>query len=181
MSHTLADELRALKLEPADIGLVALSHVHADHVGNVGLFPKATFLLSHAEWNWALGEPRPSGVTAEVVARLGRSRLDLVDGDRDLFGDGSVRILRTPGHTPGHQSLLVTLAHAGPVLISGDLFHRRDSLAKHLVPKGNSSRADTLASMDRIERLAKRIGARILIQHDAADIAAMPRVPRALD
>ncbi len=104
-----------------------------------------------------------------------------IDGDYDVFGDGSVRILKTPGHTPGHQSLEIKLKNSGTVLLSGDLYHQRDSRKLRLVPSINYERADTLASIDRFERIAKNTNARVVIQHDLEDFRALPKFPAYLD
>src|SRR5262245_64342615 len=101
-TKTLAAQLAEIGVKPADIAYVAISHTHGDHVGNVGLFPSSTILIQAAEYDWAMAQPtRPAFAATQRVEKLG--------GDRDVFGDGSVTILSTPGHTPGHQSLLVRL------------------------------------------------------------------------
>jgi len=94
--------------------------------------------------------------------------------------------LRTPGHTPGHQVLLVKLAHAGPVLLSGDLYHLAsdrplagDSAGQ--VMTINADRAQTLASMNRVESILKNTASRLVIQHDPADFASLPKFPAFLN
>jgi len=179
--RTLTSQLAALGLTPGDIRYVALSHMHADHSGNIGLFPRATWLISPIELAWARDAPAPLGVDPSLIARLAKARIEPVADDRDVFGDGSVRILRAPGHTPGHKILLVTLPRSGAVALSGDLFHSRDNYEKSLVPPVNVSRADTLASFARFTRLVRNTHARVVIQHAREDFAAMPAFPRYLD
>ena len=87
-------------------------------------------------------------------------------------------MLNLPGHTPGHRGLLVRLA-SGPVLLSGDLYHFTEQVERRGVPPFNTSRAETLASMDRFGRLGRNLGARIIIQHEPADIAKLPAFPEA--
>src|ERR1017187_7610381 len=106
---------------------------------------------------------------------------DALDEDRDVFGDGTVRILKAPGHTPGSRMLLVKLAKSGPVLITGDLFHTRENYENDLVPSVNISRADTLASSQRLRRIAANTHARVVIQHDPTDFSSMPVFPKYLD
>ena len=112
---TLAAQLDELGVKPSDIKIVAVSHTHPDHIGNVEMFPAAMLYVQKAEYEWpgANGEPRFK--PGHPVTKL--------EGDRDIFGDGSVIILSTPGHTPGHQSLLVKLPHTGAVVLSGDAVH----------------------------------------------------------
>jgi N-acyl homoserine lactone hydrolase len=98
-----------------------------------------------------------------------------------VFGDGLVRILKTPGHTPGHQVLLVKLAKTGPVLLSGDLYHLRRDRQQKLIPLFNTDRAETLASFDRFERIATNTKARVVIQHDPEDFKSLPKFPAYLE
>lgn len=179
--RTLASQLAELGLSPADIDYVALSHLHADHSGNIGLFPTATWLLPAEELSWGAATPAPLGVDADLVAQIPRSKVRPIQGDLDVFGDGRVMILRAPGHTPGHRILLVRLSNAGPVLLSGDLFHTRENYEGSRVPAVNVSRADTLASIDRFAGLADFLHARVVIQHAPEDFAAMPAFPAPLE
>jgi N-acyl homoserine lactone hydrolase len=181
VKRTLASQLAELGLKPKDIRFVALSHLHQDHTGNIGLFPKATFLISATELAWARGKPTPFGVNFASIAPLDKAKSHASDQDEDVFGDASVRILKAPGHTPGSRMLLVKLAKSGPVLISGDLFHTRENYEKDLVPAVNISRADTLASSQRFRRIAANTHARVVIQHDPKDFSSMPVFPRYLD
>src|SRR6266446_3644226 len=101
----LAAQLAELNVTPADINFVAISHTHPDHVGNVDMFPTSTVLIQKAEVDWAFAEGKQPPFKKDRPIRL-------LSGDLDVFGDGSVTILSTPGHTPGHQSLLVRLPKA---------------------------------------------------------------------
>jgi len=105
-------------------------------------------------------------------------RLEPVTGDHDVFGDGRVMMLTMPGHAPGHYALLVQLA-SGPVLPTGDLYHFTEQVANRGVPPFNVDRADTLAFMDRFDRMVRNLGARVIIQHEPADIAKLPAFPEA--
>jgi glyoxylase-like metal-dependent hydrolase (beta-lactamase superfamily II) len=93
-----------------------------------------------------------------------------------VFGDGTVIILNTPGHTPGHHSLLVKLNDRN-YLITGDLVHFHENYSTNGVPWFNVSRADTLASIDRFKKLEQTFKATVIIQHDARDIAKLPAFP----
>lgn len=179
--QTLASQLAEIGLKPDDIHYVALSHLHSDHSGNIGLFPKATFFVATSELAWARGMPTPAGVELSLIRPLDSAHVDATDEDRDIFGDGSVRILRAPGHTPGHRILLVKLPKSGYLLISGDLYHTRENYEKGLIPPENVSRADTMASFDRFRRIQANTHARVIIQHSPEDFAAMPAFPKCLD
>jgi N-acyl homoserine lactone hydrolase len=181
VGRTLASQLAVLGLRPDEIRFVALSHLHQDHTGNIGMFPKATFLIAAPELAWAQAKPTPFGVDAAAIAPLAHARIEAMAEDKDVFGDGTVRILKAPGHTPGSRMLLLKLPHTGSVLISGDLFHTRQNYEKDLVPAVNLSRADTLASSKRFREIAANSHARVVIQHAPEDFAAMPAFPKYLD
>lgn len=177
----LLDQLKSIGVAPADVELLAFSHMHADHTGNANAFATGTtWLLNTLELNYALtasgGHCDPSSFSAYKNAKK-----QMLDGDFDVFGDGSVRILRAPGHTPGHQVLQIQLAKAGTVILSGDLYHSHRNQREGLMPPFNSSRADTLASMDRIKRILKNTHGRLIIQHAPEDLAAFPKPPKFME
>lgn len=180
VKRTLAAQLAALGLKPADIRYVGISHLHFDHTGNVGLFPASTFLIAAEEWTAARAKKPPFGVDPASIAPLAKAHIKAFEMDLDVFGDGSVRMLKTPGHTDGHRSLLVKLPQSGPILITGDLYHTRMNYEKGLVPRINQ-RADTLASMDRFAKIRAATNARVVIQHAPEDFAAMPAFPAYLE
>ena len=177
----LVDQLAALGLKPADIDYLAFSHWHEDHTGNANLFGKATWILQRRELAAATGHAPPPFESLAPVAAWRDARKRIIDGDADVFGDGSVRILLMPGHTPGHQVLEIHLPHAGTVLLAGDLYHSRENREFRRVPRINTDRAQTLASMRRFEASAAREHARVVIPHDPRDVAALPRFPAWLD
>ena len=178
-SSSLVEQLAQLHLKPEQITFVAISHYHGDHVGQVASFPQATLLIGKGDWD-ALNAPTPSpGVNPANFAHWisGGGKVEPVMGDKDVFGDGSVIMLNTPGHTPGHHSLLVKLKEKGDVLITGDLAHFRENYDSNGVPTFNTSRAETLASLDRFKQLAANLHATVIIQHDARDIDKLPPFP----
>ena len=166
---TLASQLQAIGVRPEDIKVIGISHTHADHVGNVDLFPAATVLIQKAEYDWAFASAqKPFSATHPV---------DKLEGGKDVFGDGSVLIVPTPGHTPGHESLLVHLPKAGWVLLSGDAAHFRDNYDNRRVPAMNTDKAETLASMQHIAELLAQYHAQFWINHDAVQAAGIRHAP----
>ncbi|WP_292224741.1 N-acyl homoserine lactonase family protein [Brevundimonas sp.] len=177
VGRTLVSQLEGMGLKPSDITYVALSHTHADHSGNADLFPAATWIMDPLELAGLHSEPAPLGVIPGLLKVLDHAAIRSFDGDADVFGDGSVMILKTPGHTPGHKSLLIRLKTAGPILLTGDLYHTRENRAYHRVPSVNVSRADTLASFGRFDGVAAHENARVIVQHSTEDIATLPAAP----
>jgi len=177
----LQQQLKSLNITTADINFVAFSHFHFDHTGNANLFTNSTWILNKAELAGALATPPTFGVDPSQLSAQANVKKQLIDGDHDVFGDGLVKILKAPGHTPGHQVLQVRLQHSGTVILAGDLYHTTANRHERRVPPINTSRADTLASMDRIERIAKNTHARFIIQHEANDVNTLPKLPAFLD
>jgi len=178
-SSSLVDQLAQLHLKPEQITFVGISHYHGDHIGQLASFPGATLLIGKGDWD-AVNGPAPNpGVDPKNFAHWisGGGKVEPLLGDKDVFGDGSVIMLSTPGHTPGHHSLLVKLGDKGNVLITGDLAHFRENYDSNGVPTFNTSRAETLASLDRFKQLAKNLNATVIIQHDARDIGKLPVFP----
>jgi N-acyl homoserine lactone hydrolase len=177
----LPTQLARLGIRPDDIGRLALSHYHFDHIGQAATFPKATLLIGAADWTALHSSQQPAGAEPALLAPWlsGKGKVDPVQGDRDVFGDGSVVMLSTPGHTPGSSALLVRLPRTGPVILSGDVVHLEAQWPLSAVPSWNTQRADSLASMDRLQKMASNIGATIIVQHDPADISKLAIFPEA--
>ncbi len=147
LDKTLTDQLAEIGLKPRDITHVAISHTHGDHIGNMGLFPNSTILMQQSEYSWISS---PNGLNENVNQLMALARqllgapknLKLVRGDSDIFRDGSVTLVSTPGHTPGHQSLLVRLKNSGFIILSGDVVHLEESFEKDIVPSLNTSKQE---------------------------------------
>jgi glyoxylase-like metal-dependent hydrolase (beta-lactamase superfamily II) len=180
----LVDELAQLDLTPADIEFVAFSHAHADHTGNGNLFARSTWIVDADERAYMFRpEARADAQSFNSYNQLENAQTRLIegDGDYDVFGDRSVTIIQAPGHTPGHTVLLVRLPRAGGVLLTGDMYHLAESRERRTVPRFNTDRAQTLASMDKVEALARDTGARVIRQHVQEDFDSLPRFPEALN
>lgn len=173
----IRDQLARLGLRPEQVTLVGISHRHDDHTGQLPDFPKATLLIGAADFETL--KARKSDRIAPWVS--GGGKVEKIDGDKDLFGDGSVVMLSLPGHTEAHHALLVRLPKTGPVLLSGDLYHFSENRRTGGVPGFNTSRAETVASMSRFEAIAARLKAKVVIQHEPADIAKLPPFPAAAE
>jgi glyoxylase-like metal-dependent hydrolase (beta-lactamase superfamily II) len=172
----IVDQLARIGVRPDQVTLVGISHYHFDHTGQAGDFPQARLLIGPGDLA-ALRGTDPGVERAPLAHWLtGGGEVVEARGDHDVFGDGSVTMLSLPGHTPGHHGLLVRLA-SGPVLLSGDTYHFAEQVARRGVPPFNTSRAESLASMDRFDRLGRNLRARVIIQHEPADVARLPAFP----
>ena len=171
---TIPEQLAKIGLKPADINIVGISHMHGDHVGQAADFPTAKLLIGKGDFEQSKGDKDPFGPWRGEGAKVQLEH----GGDVDVFGDGSVIALNTPGHTPDHMSLLVKLA-SGNVLLTGDLYHSTLARAGKQIPPFNTSRAESLASIDRFEALARSYHAKVIIQHEPGDIAKLPAFPAA--
>jgi N-acyl homoserine lactone hydrolase len=173
LARTLASQLDEIKVKPADVKFVAASHTHPDHIGNVELFPQSMLLMQKAEYEWPGANNAPRFKPSHPVTKL--------EGDYDVFGDGSVTLLSTPGHTPGHQSILIKLARTGPILISGDAAHFRENWDYRRVPSFNVDVQKTLTSMDRIAAILAHTRAQFWIHHDKAQADTQKKSPAYYD
>jgi N-acyl homoserine lactone hydrolase len=169
VKKTLASQLEQIGVKPSDIRYLALSHSHGDHVGNVDLFPQATLLAQKAEYEW----PDPLGVP--------RFKPDMkvikAEGDHDVFGDGSVTLISTPGHSPGHQCLLVKLPKTGAMLLSGDAVHTKANWDLKRAPTQNFNHAQSIATLDRMAAVLKQHNAQLWIGHELTEVAQRKYAP----
>ena len=174
LNRTLAEQLQQLGVKPEDVDVVGISHMHGDHVGQAAQFTNARLVMGKQDFELLGAEPDET-----LKAWRGEGKqATLATADVDIFGDGSVVALHLPGHTPDHLVLLVNLA-SGPVLLSGDLYHSTIAREKKSMPGFNTSREQTLASIDKFEALAKARNAKVIIQHEPNDIAKLPAFPEA--
>lgn len=179
----MVDQLAQLQLAPADIEFLSVSHSHFDHIGTAAAFTAATWIVDADERAWMFRDEARADENFGLYSGLENAQTRLIEGggDYDVFGDGQVTIIQTPGHTPGHTILRVNLANAGTVLLTGDLWHLPQSRERRTVPRFNTDRAQTLESMDKVEALAAETGARVVRQHVTADFEALPHFPEALN
>jgi N-acyl homoserine lactone hydrolase len=166
----LERQLRLLGLRPDDIDFVVNTHLHFDHAGNNDLFTRATFLVQREHYAVALGNPAFPNRYWNLPGR----RFELLDGDARIFP--GVEVVLTPGHAPGHQSVLVRLPRSGPFIICGDALY-----SKANIDLDNwSAQADPLtarASGLRLLKLAEAESATLLFGHDAEQMAGLRHLP----
>ena len=179
LRRTFASQLEEIGVAPDEIETLAISHAHFDHVGNCRLFRKARWIAQKAEHDAMFGsDPDAFGYIPALYATLRANPLELVEGDHDIFGDGSVRMIFTPGHTPGHSSLLVRLPETGPVVLSGDFAHNCENFRCRRVPAFNADPAETIASMEKVEALLRAERAIMWVNHDRVQSESLPHAPR---
>ena len=178
LKERVTEQIKRIGLAPSAVNYVGISHYHDDHTGQAADFPAATLLIGSGDWEAIKGRPATAARFTPWIS--GGAKVEPVGRDKDVFGDKSVVMLDMPGHTPGHKVLLVRL-NSGPVLLSGDLYHATEQVANRGVPSFNTNRADTLASFDRFQGIAKNLGAKVIIQHEESDIAKLPVFPQAAE
>jgi glyoxylase-like metal-dependent hydrolase (beta-lactamase superfamily II) len=173
VDRPLLPQLAAIGYTPADITYLALSHYHGDHVANANAFAGSTWIVQQRDRD-AIFAPRQETnqrlgavAAASFFTDLAKSKTMLLKGeDHDVFGDGSVVIKFTPGHTPGHQSLFLKLAKTGPILLSGDLYHYPEEITYKRIPSFDFDKDQTARSRAMIEDFVKKNHAQLWIQHD---------------
>jgi glyoxylase-like metal-dependent hydrolase (beta-lactamase superfamily II) len=173
---TLRSQLATLGYSSRDITYLAISHGHADHIANANEYAGATLLMQKAEWNSMFSAEAQKLPLFSVYGALESSKTILLEGDRDVFGDGTVVIKSTPGHTPGHQSLFIKLARTGPVLLTGDLYHYAAERTMKTVPV-RDNKEQTVASRAAMDELLRNTGAHLWIQHDIQANATLKHAP----
>ena len=186
LDKTITDQLATIGLKTTDIAFVALSHTHGDHIGNVRLFPDSTVLMQRVEYGWISSPDGPNNNVNQLKALarklLGAPKhLKLLEGNTDVFGDGSVILVSTPGHTPGSQSLLVHLRKSGFIILSGDVAHSQENFEKDIVPSLNTDKAASIASMGAIRRMMAAYKAKLFINHYKAQTDTLKLLPAFYD
>ncbi len=166
---SLATQLAAINLSLDSIEFIALSHSHFDHTGHANLLKNSTWLVQESEYNFITNDSAKikDPNTYNSIKEL--TKVKTLNGDHDVFGDGSVVIKSMPGHTIGHQVLFVDLGHEQPYLLTGDLYHFEENRTNKGVPSFNYNVEQTLESMDAFEAFAKEKNALVFIQHSKED------------
>lgn len=181
-TRPLKSQLAAVGYRPADITYLSFSHYHSDHTANANDFAGATWLVRQVERDAMFAEKPPGIVQPATYAALKTSKtVILTEDEHDVFGDGTVIIKSAPGHTPGHQVLFLRLAHTGPVLIAGDLYHYPEERTLNRFPTFEFDKEQSAASRAAIDAFVKKTGAQMWIEHDAATAAQLKAAPAFYD
>lgn len=167
--NSFIDQLAAMEIAPEDIDFASYSHFHYDHVGMANEFKSATLLIQDAEAVAAFVNFSSNPVfRPELYSEIQSSDRITLNGDHDVFGDGSVKIISAPGHTPGHSALYLELENFGPLILSGDLYHFEASRELRATPVFNTDAEESRRSMDKVEALIVETGATFWIEHNKA-------------
>lgn len=179
LKKPVAAQLKEIGVAPESVNFLGLSHMHFDHIGNVGLFPKATLLMQKEEYESAFGpDAAKYGNDAKNYPTLAANPSQQLNGDFDVFGDGTVVIKREPGHTPGHQGLFLKLKKTGNVMLSGDLAHFTKNWENKRVPSFNFDKDMSVKSMEEIAAFIKANKAKFWIQHDLEQNEKIKHAPK---
>jgi N-acyl homoserine lactone hydrolase len=162
--NTLSGQLADIGVRPADISYLVLSHYHWDHIGNADDFASSTWLVYQGDRDQMFSSAARAYPWFSQYSALEKSRTMILSADHDVFGDGTVVVLATPGHTEGHCSLLVRLKNTGPVILSGDLYHYAEERNLNRMPEEEKT-AGTVESRQKIEELLRRDSAQLWIGH----------------
>ena len=182
LDRTLSEQLRDIGLDMSSFDYAAYSHMHFDHVGVANEVNGATLIIQEKEYDAAFAdEVTVPGFNPSLYNSLKDAERLLIEGDHDVLGDGLVRLISAPGHTPGHQVLFIDLKNSGPVVLSGDLYHFAISRQDRRVPAFNVDSELTLSSMDRIEALVAETGATFWIEHELALFEKLKKAPEHYD
>lgn len=177
---SVVNQLKKIGMTLDDIDFLALSHTHFDHSGHANALKDATWLVQEAEYDFVASEATAASNPELYNAVRELKNIKKINGDYDVFGDGSAVIKAMPGHTPGHQVLYLELDENGPTLLSGDLYHLYENREHRRVPSFNYDVDKTLASMDAFEAFAKEKEAKVYLQHQKEDFNKMPKAPEFL-
>jgi glyoxylase-like metal-dependent hydrolase (beta-lactamase superfamily II) len=162
--NTLSGQLADIGVKPADISYLLLSHYHWDHIGNADDFAGSTWLVYPGDRDQMFSEAARAYPWFNQYSALEHSKTMLLSGDHDVFGDGTVVVIATPGHTEGHCSLMVRLRNTGPIVLSGDLYHYAEERDLKRMPDEEKA-TGTVESRRKIEDLLRRSGAQLWIGH----------------
>ena len=177
VEKTMHSQMQDIGLNSDEITYFAPSHLHLDHSGNANYFANSTLLTQKNEYDIAFSsEAINYNFDINNYSALKESKHIDLQGDYDVFGDGSVVILSTPGHSPGHQSLFVKLKETGPIILSGDLYHFEKNRVNYGMPIWNDKKL-TIRSFAKIDHIIDQTSANLWIQHDPEEAKTIRMSP----
>ena len=177
-SKPFLPQLAGIGYVPRDITYLAMSHYHMDHSANSNQFAGSTWLVQKTERAAMFVEPPPQVARPAYYSALKTSKtVEITTAQYDVFGDGSVIIIAAPGHTPGHQVLLLNLKSTGPVILVGDLYHYPQERTMDRIPTFETDATTSRASRRMVEALARQRGAQVWIEHDLAFNKTLKKAP----
>ncbi|KFL30047.1 beta-lactamase [Devosia riboflavina] len=171
ISETCVEQCKSVGVLAEDVRYVVQSHLHIDHTGAVGRFPNARHIVTRREYDYAY-KPDWFMEAAYLRKDFDRPGVDwqLLEDDEadgyDLFGDGSFRMIATPGHSPGHQSFLINLPETGSILLTVDAAYTLDHWNDLALPGLSSSASQAVASVHKLRQIAKKNQALVVTGHD---------------
>lgn len=173
-NHPLA-QLKLLGLSPNDIRLVIYTHLHHDHAGGGKHFPNAVHVVQRAEYRWALSPDTGSGAAYSPADYISTD-WTLADGDQNVLP--GIHVIMTPGHTPGHQSVMLwDVPDLGNVILAGDAINAQSSITDNLPPGLATHTLAAMHSMHRLNALAVATDALVLVGHDMEQFGRLPKAP----
>jgi glyoxylase-like metal-dependent hydrolase (beta-lactamase superfamily II) len=182
VTRTLKSQLAEIGYSPSDITYLAHSHYHGDHIANSNEFADSTWLVRKVERDAMFAAKPPALVDPKDYSDLKNSKTIILTKDEyDVFGDGKVIIKSAPGHTPGHQVLILKLAKTGPVMLAGDLYHYPEERKLNRVPTFEYNKEQSLASRAMIEDYVKKTGTQLWIEHDYVHNSKLKKSPQYYD
>lgn len=182
LRRPLGTQLAGIGYAPRDITYLAFSHYHWDHVANANLFAASTWLARKEERDGMFPASTPIPPYPSMFGYLQNSKTNLIAGDEhDVFGDGTVVIRSSPGHTPGHQVLALKLAKTGLVVLSGDLYHYPEERTLRRLPVADFSEDQTRRSREALDAWMAKSGATLWIQHDLVAHEKLRKAPQYYD
>ncbi len=181
-TRTLKSQLAEIGYAPGDITYLAHSHYHGDHIANSNEFAGSTWLVRPVERDAMFADKPPQLVDPKDYDQLKNARTVLITQDEyDVFGDGKVIIKSAPGHTPGHQVVILHLKKTGNVMLAGDLYHYPEERGSGRVPTFEYNKEQSLASRAMIEDYCKRTKTQLWIEHDYLGNSKLKKSPKFYD
>ncbi|MBB3917597.1 N-acyl homoserine lactonase family protein [Rhizobium fabae] len=174
--HAIDAQLDGLGIKPSDVKYVIYSHLHLDHAGGMSYFPNATHVVQRDEIRYALW---PDAWTRPVYCQndfkdIHKLNFFELEGDCDLFSDGSLYLMRAPGHSPGQQVLIVNLQNRGKICLGADTGHQRDAYENMVPMPWDWSASAVSTTRSRMKQL-ERSGVPLFLCHDADDFSKLPQ------